>query len=339
VLNGILNFCYGVLIFPEEHKLWHKYGVREGLRYLQGAKIDAILSSSSPITSHLIANSLKKKFPRPWLADLRDLWTQNHYYLFGPLFKFIERNIELNTLSRADLLVTVSRPLATRLSTLHSSKTCQSIPNGFDPDDYKFSSQPLDEKFSIVYTGGLLQGKRDPDSLLNAVRELLDENKLSAEDLQIKFFGRDQYWLQKDIAKNRLGGIAVQCPQLPRQEIQQTQRRAQLLLLLNWNDPREVGVYTGKVFEYLAARRPILAVGGPQGVISELMTATHAGNHVREKDEIKRTLLKHYEEYKKTGAVSYNGREDEVMKFSHKQMAMKFAQALNQLTQSDVVLA
>ena len=85
------------------------------------------------------------------------------------------------------------------------------------------------------------------------------------------------------------------------------------------------------LFEYLAARRPILAIGGPEGVVSQLLRETGAGVHVNSMDDIKQFLRSCYKEYQATGQVIYCGIEERVAKYSHREMAKKFAEILNNL--------
>lgn len=111
------------------------------------------------------------------------------------------------------------------------------------------------------------------------------------------------------------------------------QQQSQLLLLLNWNDPKELGIYTGKVFEYLAARRPILSIGYTRGgVVKELLDQTKAGVHCASEADLREYLLKAYQEYKELGAVQYRGVDVEILKYSHKEMARKFAEVLEEVT-------
>lgn len=117
--------------------------------------------------------------------------------------------------------------------------------------------------------------------------------------------------------------------QVPRETAIAQQRKAQILLLLTWNNTQEKGVYTGKLFDYLAARRPILSLGYTGGgVIKELLDQTQAGVHCSNEAELKDYLIKAYREYKEQGAVQYRGITAEVMKYSHRKMARKFADVL-----------
>ena len=109
------------------------------------------------------------------------------------------------------------------------------------------------------------------------------------------------------------------------------ERESQILLLLNWDTPNpgELGTCPGKLFEYLAAQRPILTIGGPPpGVVTEILKETESGAHVSNSEDLRQVLLQYYREYKETGIVNYNGRKDKIMKYSHKEMAQKFAKVL-----------
>ena len=100
----------------------------------------------------------------------------------------------------------------------------------------------------------------------------------------------------------------------------------------NWEDKTQKGAYTGKIFEYLAARRPILAIGGQRGdVVERLLLETKAGVFVPEIADIKNYLKDLYLEYQKEGKVIYRGDWAEISKYSQREMARKFTEVLNRL--------
>jgi len=334
--NRLVDFIFNRVgefaSYPDSHRSWKSFAIRAASEVLQTEGVDAMLSSSMPIISHLIARELKTRYKIPWLADFRDLWTQNHNYSYGPLRKLVDRRLELRTLSPADVLVTVSQPWAEKLRTLHKGKPVYFISTGFDPSEMNSPPINLVAKFTITYTGHIYPKGQDPSMLFVALRDLLSAGTVNPDDIEVRFYGQKEEWLEKEINGYGLSGIVKQNGIVPRQVALEKQRESQLLLLLKWEDPQEHGFYTGKVFEYLAARRPILATGGSSDVVDELLNETGAGICASTAENIKNTLKNLYQEYELRGEVTYQGKESEVTKYSHREMARKFSEILDKLT-------
>ncbi|OHB67096.1 MAG: hypothetical protein A2Y76_15570 [Planctomycetes bacterium RBG_13_60_9] len=323
--TALRRFLWHTGLVPGASTGWGRSYCAAGRDAMSHTQVHAIISTST--FAHVVAGELKRKSGVPWIADFRDLWTQNHYYRAGAFAKSLERRFEVRTIRPADALITVSEPSAEELKDLHRGKPVFSIPNGFDPDEAV--SSPLTGEFTITYAGRLYAGKRDPRPLLKALRTLIDEQVVDPRTISVRLFGPKQQWLEEEINHHRLGGIVSQRGTLPREVILQKERESQLLLLLNWDHPKEQGVYTGKLFEYLAARRPILAMGGPGGVVRELLNYTQAGTHVSDLCELKKVMTAYYGEYARTGSVPYRGLKERVWEYSHEAMAKRFAAVLN----------
>jgi len=331
LIDYVLKIWEEIFAYPDINIGWYKYAVKAGQKLLAEGEYDAILSSSNPATCHLVAKRLKDKFGTPWVADFRDLWTQNHYYEHCLIRKGLEERLEFTTISAADVLTTVSEPLAITLRGFHREKEVHTTMNGFDPDQ-KNPGEKVSGKFTIVYTGELYQGKRDPEPLFQAVSQLLKSGKINLSDIEVDFYGTGDEWLFNDIKKYKLEKVVNVHGPISREESIHEQRKAQVLLLITWNHPSEKGVYTGKLFDYLAAQRPILAVGIPGSVIEKLLDETQAGVYVSNTEELKQAILSYYQEYKSTGKVSYKGKPSEIEKYSHREMARKFAEILDSIS-------
>jgi hypothetical protein len=334
IADRLASIPFQIIAYPDDKKGWYEYAVRAGEKILKTEPIDAIISSSSPATCNLIAKTLSSKYHLPWIADFRDLWSENHYVTYSWIRKYFEKNLEIKTLKYASAITTVSQPLVDKLAALHKNKRIFLIRNGFDPGLLN-SGTAVDDKFKIVYTGGLYEGKRDPDQLFCVIKKLSDSNLIRREDISIDFFGYPKSgfredWLQEEIKRNCLEDIVTLHGEVSHDTAIAEQRKAQILLLLTWDNPEERGVYTGKLYEYLAARRPILSSGYKEGgVIQDLLDKTRAGVHPVSEMELQSVILQAYRQYKESGAVQYRGIEDEVLKFSHKEMAKKFAGVLD----------
>jgi glycosyltransferase involved in cell wall biosynthesis len=322
-----LNFAKYLLTYPDEFKGWIPFAL-EAIEKIRRRNLDiaAIVTTSPPVTSHLIGRRARNILGCPWIADFRDLWTQN---LGERTPQFLQVGLEKRTLKEADALVTVSDSWASRLQQRYPGKKVYSITNGFDPDDYRSAAPTLTREFSITYTGQLYEGQRDPTILFEAMHDLIEDGSIAASDVRIQFYGVIEPWLPVLVAKYGLEQAVELKGPTPRKEVMEHQRRSQILLLLPWSDPRETGHHSAKLFEYLAAGRPVLAVGGSRGVLSRSLEETRAGTHALTPAEVREFLLRSYGEFKKTGRVPYSGDPQAVAQYSHPEMARRFAQVLD----------
>lgn len=316
-----------VIAYPDEFNTWISLAVDSAMHVIQDMNIDAIISSSSPVSSHIIAHKINKKTKIPWVADLRDLWTQNHYNEYSFARNYFEKQLELRTLSTASALTTVSGAWVEQLKLLHKKENVYQITNGFDPEEV-YEEGKQSNKFVIIHAGLLYDQKRDPTMLLEVVSELIFKGVIEKNRFTIDFYGPPNQNLQRTIDRLGLTGVVIQNGVADRKVILEKQREATVQLLLKWDNPLDDPVYPAKIFEYLAARRPILSLGGSGGVIKELLESTQAGVHVLSKDDLRKTLTCWYQLFCKEGELPYTSNRQEVEKYSQIKMAEKFAKVL-----------
>ncbi|HEY4675066.1 MAG TPA: glycosyltransferase [Candidatus Bathyarchaeia archaeon] len=336
-IRPVLKFFYRhyqeMVQYPDAEKRWKPFAVKTGNEFLQKEHVDAILSSSSPATAHIIAKELKEKHEIPWIADFRDPWTQSHNYSYSRIRKLFEERLELDTLSSAEALVTTSKYWANNLKILHK-KPVHVVTNGFDPELMKKGRINLTKNFTITYTGQIYPRKQDPAKLLSALKTLISGGEIDAKDVEIRFFGPENEPLNRETERLGLSGIVRQYGVISREMSFEKQRESQVLLLLNWDDPQEKGVFTGKIFEYLASKRPILATGGFGGdVVQDLLVETNSGIYCSKVEEIADAVKNLYLEYKSNGNVTYRGIVEKINKYSYREMARNFAKILDGLTE------
>ena len=306
-------------------------GARHAIRRLEkeGRRFDAVLSSSNPRTPHLIARGARRTFDAPWVADLRDFWTIDHYYRHGFPRKPLERRLERHVLGDADALVTVSEPYARRLGSF-LDREVHSVLNGFDPELWNEPPTPLTEKLTISYTGSLALGKRDPTLLLEALAALLARGEVDRQRIAVRFFGRREGALDDLVARLGLEDVVTQRGYVDRADAIRRQQESHVLVIFFYDHPDEEGVLTGKV-EYFAARRPILGIGGPGGAMEDLLETTVAGEYVRAHDRTRAeaVLLRWWREYEEHGRVLYRGVDERVRELSQTRVAEQFAAILD----------
>jgi glycosyltransferase involved in cell wall biosynthesis len=317
-----------IVAFPDANRGWVPFAVRAAGRASQQRRFDAVLTTSPPVSAHLAGRRISALLDLPWIADLRDLWSQDHNSTSPPWRRAMDRFLERRTFRHARALVTVSEPLAGQLGQLHTSAKIHTVLNGFDPD-LLANNPKLSETFEICHTGTFYQGRRDPSIFFDALTSLLQSGRIDRRRVRVRLFSRQEPWLRREVNRVGLQDVVLLEPWLPWSEALLVQQKAQVLLLLHWGAQAEVGVYTGKIFEYLAAQRPVLMIGGGEGVLSDLLRETRAGVHLGSREEIERQLLVWWEEFERTGVVSYLGDVSRLHRYSHLRMAEEFAGILD----------
>lgn len=331
LINSFIKIWVELFAYPDSKKNWYGSALDASDDLFNNNAFDAIISSSRPVTSHLIANELKKKFKIPWIADLRDLWTQNHTYSFSRYRKFFDTKLEKKVLGNANEITTVSQPLKNKLCINHPLANVHVITNGFDPDEVYSSEIP--RKFNITFTGTIYKENNDIKPLFKALSELINENVIKIQHISLDFYGNNmEDWIFKYGNLYGLQRIINFYGLIPRREALNKQKSSQLLLLLDWTNCNEKGITTGKIYEYMAAQRPIIAIGPCKDVVSDLLRETGAGVHLSTVDEIKHQISIYYKEYLKKGRVEYGGIPSEIEKYSQIGMAQKFAHILDDIT-------
>jgi hypothetical protein len=285
-LSYCANLYKNIFHFPDAQIGWYPYAVTRGKEIIRRNNFDIIYASAGPYTSFLIAATLSKSAGIPWVAEFRDLWIDHHNRQFGPIRNSLEGILERKTIATASGLVTVSQPLADILKAKYSQPTAV-ITNGFDPNDYKSEFTPAPGCcMRLVYTGSVFQGKQDPSPLFEAIGKLGEESA----NLHVDFYG-DRLSFVKDMAEKFDCSYNVSVhSRVSYEESLKNQQTADILLFLLWNDPDEKGIFSGKLFEYLGARRPVLAIGPVENVASQAIIERKAGIVLNDPEEIAKQL-------------------------------------------------
>ena len=339
IASRAISIAGEVFAYPDGMKYWHESAFKEASKIMDTEEIDAIISSSWPITCHTIAKDLKEHQDIPWIADLRDLWNLNPYVSHTFIRNYFEKRLELKTFENADALTTTTDLAAETLSTLHPMSRIVPILSGYDKDDFKFLEELVSkkddlssdspEKLKFIYAGSLYGGKRDPTYLFEAIRQLEDENKLDPSKISIEFYG-DSTGLE-DIA-NRYGLLDIVHigGKIAHDEVLKKQLNSDVLLLISWDNEKEKMFIPGKIYEYFALKKPVLSIGYKEGSLKDLIEETKVGYHVSSLESTKEALLKIYEEFVENGTVELNA-DMNIEDYSMENMAKKFADLLNEL--------
>ncbi len=284
------RYAYERALIPDKAAPWAATAVPAAVRIVRRRHIDAIMTTSPPPSVHLIGAAVAAATSRPWVADLRDSWLAHphrRYESRGVRAKrAVERTMARTVARRASALVAVTEAIAAELRGLDPSASAKThvIGHGVDLTDFDGLTYAPEGPFTIVHTGAFF-GQRSPRPFLTAVRDLLGRRPDLRGQVRVRFVGdlraSDRAWaraLHIDDAWEETGF-------LPFREAVVAQRSADaLLLLIPHADGRGDTVISGKVYEYLAARRPVLAAVPPAGVAAELLRSAGAGEVVDSDD-------------------------------------------------------
>lgn len=238
-------------------------------------KYDIVISTYSPMGSHLCGKYLKKKLKNIiWIADFRDPMV-TRFTPFG--LKEYFRIKQDKFCKKADYITAVSEGYLYRIikpKYLYKSKV---ITNAFDLDD-----KPLNLydylKFSFTYVGSLYGGARDISALFASLRTLVSSNYIDENDIEINYAGNDFLALLKQAEKYNLERTLKNHGFLNRERVLELQSKSRYLLLGTWNSEDEIGVIPGKFFEYLIFDKPIIAIINGNKMNSEISKIIKDGN-------------------------------------------------------------
>lgn len=264
-------------IVPDEQLVWSM----RAARYAKQLPPGLVLTSGPPFSQWLGAARVARTHRSPLIYDYRDLWTQSPYARSSGLRREIEKRLEKRSWRRLTASTAVSEPLSRELER-GSGRPSHVVMNGFDWSDVSDQDTPASGPLKLLHTGRLYGGRRDPMPLLLA----LQSSGLGPDQVQVEFVGPDSDRLREEVRRLSLESMVTVSGEVSRAQALALQAAADVLILLLWNDPREEGVYSGKLFDYAAAKRPLLMLGYEKGVAARLIRERGLGVVANRQDEI-----------------------------------------------------
>ena len=260
-----MRFVRGNLFIPDPRRGWNTYALAAVAKLLaQGEHFDAVLTSSPPHSTQLIGLALQKKYGLPWLADLRDPWTDIYYT--NDLHRtaaatWLDAYYEGQVLRRADAVLVTSpeteRLFRRKLPDLAKGKIVV-LPNGYDEPDFEQPSAPPADCLRLTHAG-TITGRYHIENLLRAVADCA--RRYPAVPLRLRFVGQVDAEIRAQVAAAGLAEATEFLPFVPHHESVAYLLASSALLLAIPDVALNKGILPGKVFEYLAARKPVLCVG------------------------------------------------------------------------------
>lgn len=314
---------------PDIYFGWFPFALQKAKEVVKKEQPSAIYSTSPPVTSHLVAVLLKKKTGLPWVADFRDPWTQNFNLSYpSKTHKIIEERLEHKVAEYADKIISVTEPYRSDFIKKYSDispEKCVTITNGYDSDDFKNVKVKKSNKFTIDYVG-FFHGKQSPIFFLEALRNAIRERETLESDIEVKFVGRKSKEYLNIANKYGLNKIVREIGYVSHKEAINYMVDSTCLLLVVGLGKGSKGVFTGKIFEYISSRTPIIATVPIDGVAANLIRETNTGVVVNTDnvDGIKSAILDFYDRWKK-GELKIEPDGKIIRKYDRKELTKKLA--------------
>jgi len=330
-IENLSIWIRGNLFIPDARKYWILPSVKYLSNYLRENPVDVIISTGPPHSMHRIAHKLQSITKIPWIADFRDPWTQISYYKDLKLSAWADykhKKLEKKTLAGADQVIVVSDGMKQEFDGIYQ-RDYEVISNGFDTADIPQTVIVPDKKFTIAHIG-ILAKSRNPEALWKALKEIADQNNRFKEHLEIKLVGKVDINVLEIIKTYGLENNLNLIPYLPHDKVILEQNKSAVLLLLIHNTPKAKQILTGKIFEYLSARRPILCIGPEDGDAAKIINKTKSGATVDRDNEIdlKARVLKLYDNY--LNQTKFDGGEN-IEQYSRRSLTKKLSGVLKEV--------
>jgi len=328
LFNKLMLWVRGNFFIPDPRKFWVKPAVSILKDIISTNEIDMIITTGPPHSMHLIGERLKKLTGVKWVADFRDPWTDwelfDNFYL-SQFAKAKHKKLEKKVLRNADAVVTVSKNYADGLRKI-GDREVKVITNGFDKAEFDKIDAFKPDQFVIRHIG-VVDELRDPRPVLQALKKLVDQGDM---DIRFEFVGNINQTLKAEVTEDPVLNKVVDFrPYVPHSEVISLFKSSAVLLLVLANSKNAIGNIPGKLFEYLAARRPILVVGNTKGDSAKIVKDTNAGLAVERDDieAIKGAIIKLKADFELGGQLA----EGDISAFERRNLTSQLVEVLNAL--------
>ncbi len=267
--TGIYPWLRQWLLVPDEFITWLRPAVRRAMKIVASLRPEAVISMGPSHVSHMVGHYVAKKHGLAWIADFKDPWASNPFVSYPSSFhKRLNRHLERRVLETCSMAITVSKSICSGLQELAPGLQAEVLPNGYDPASFKgTSTQPEKELPLRIIHAGIFYGARTPFPFLEALK-ILKTRGVTPDEVKATFLGAATDQTRMAVEKTGLEDYVEVKGHVPHREAVEAIASHDVCLLLPGPGS---GTITGKVFEYLAAGKPILCIGGKGGDLDNLL--------------------------------------------------------------------
>ena len=296
-------YVRGNFFVPDPRVWWVRPTARFLKKYLKDHPVDVIVTTGPPQSMHLIGQKLSKATGIPWIPDFRDPWTKMYYLKHLPLTKCTWRRLERmeqSVIDEASAVLTVT-PLVQEFYAAKTKTPVAMITNGFDEEDFTAPAEP-DGFFNITHTG-LFAKDGNPIILWKVLGAMAAADPEFRANLRLRLAGKTDPEVLQAISEAGIKDNVVNLGYCVHADAVREQKSATVLILPLRHDPDYRIILPGKLFEYLASRRPMLGIGQSDGAMARVVSDCAAGVVCEWEDEegMRRFLSDAWEAFKAGG--------------------------------------
>ena len=328
-LQKAMLYIRGNYFIPDARKFWIKPSVNFLKNEIENDDYKAIITTGPPHSLHLIGLQLKKDLNIKWIADFRDPWTQIGYHEKLKLNDSSRRKheeLEKQVLNAADHLIVTSFSTKNEFEA-KTSKPVTIITNGYDSE--LEVEEEKNSKFELAHIGSLLSG-RNPENLWKALQELIEENKEFKKLFQLRLAGKVSEEVLESIKDFGLDLYLTNEGYVDHTRALELQKEASVLLLIEIDSEETKGIIPGKLFEYMASKKPIIGIGPENWDAERIISETRSGKVFTYKDisGIKDEIINLFKRFQtNTKMIESSG----VDKYHRRSLTKKLAYLIKQL--------
>ena len=326
ITEKLLLFVRGNFFIPDARVSWVKPSFSFLSDYIKIHKVDTIITTGPPHSLHLIGLKLKQSHSLKWITDFRDPWTHIGYHKKLKLTRLSKRKhkqLEASVLMNSDQII-VTSPQTKLILSKRTKSPVIVITNGYDFEINK--SCKLDTKFTLSHVGNLQDG-RNPEFLWKTLHDLVQNSIDFSKHFRLNLIGYISEAVLNSIRIYGLEAYANYSGYVSHSEALEYQSRTQLLLLIEENSKETKYIIPGKLFEYIASRRPIIAIGPDGSDIENIVTKSASGNYFRyeESELLSSVILGYFERYKRNDLYV---EPKEIEKYSRRNLTFELSKLL-----------
>ena len=281
IIQKLARFIRGNFFVPDSRIGWKKYAVRAARKLIKEYSIEKIITTGPPHSAHLIGLEIKKYHKIKWIADFRDPWTDIFFYNEFYHTKWArkrDKKLEKLVLEKSDKVVIVSNALKELL--LEKSKEVPNdkiivIPNGFDESDFEVPSNPPKDEFVITFTGSLANEAGKMDVFVKALSEVMKE--FQQVPVKFKMVGNIAQNVFDLFREHEIDHILDINSYLPHKDAVFNLMNGTACFSVIKRTEKNKGILSGKIFDYLGSRKPIICIGPEDGNVAEILSECKAG--------------------------------------------------------------